>query len=107
MERTFRREIAALDDIFRSVDEFLAAQAIGGGYKDHEAGSLGDMGCFSFFPSKNLGAFGDGGIVTVDSAEKAERLRVLRMHGSAPKYAGQYKVNPMAMLLSVKMMLRC
>lgn len=81
LEVAGRRNVSVIED---------AAQAIGSEYRDgRRAGSMGAMGCFSFFPSKNLGALGDAGMVVTGRSELAERLRILRVHGGQPKYYHQ------------------
>lgn len=77
LEIAARRGLAVIED---------AAQAIGALYHERAVGTMGQFGCFSFFPSKNLGGSGDGGLITTNDPKLAERLKLLRAHGSPRKY---------------------
>jgi dTDP-4-amino-4,6-dideoxygalactose transaminase len=101
LEIATRRGLAVVED---------AAQAIGSEYRNgHRAGSMGVAGCLSFFPSKNLGGLGDGGMVVTNDQTLAERLRILRVHGAKPKYyhrvvGGNFRLDTLqAAVLNVKL----
>ena len=114
-------QCADMDSIMELAKEYHlvviedGAQAIGAEYPSENqgsssrAGSMGDFGCFSFFPSKNLGGFGDGGMVTTSDREMAEKLKIIRAHGSKPKYyhqlvGGNFRLDALqAAVLSVKL----
>lgn len=100
LEAAGRAGVAVVED---------AAQAIGARYRGRAVGGLGTMGCFSFFPSKNLGAFGDGGLVVTNDRSLAARLRLIRNHGAEAKYyhrmvGGNFRLDALqAAVLRVKL----
>lgn len=77
MELAYKHGLFVIED---------ACQAIGAEYKGQKAGSVGHAACFSFFPTKNLGGYGDGGMVVTNDPELADKIKLLRVHGSKPKY---------------------
>jgi dTDP-4-amino-4,6-dideoxygalactose transaminase len=99
-------EVAAKHNLYVIED---AAQAISATYKGRKAGSIGIVGCFSFFPSKNLGGAGDGGMIVTNDPALHERLVAMRSHGSKPKYyhkfvGGNFRLDPLqAAILLVKL----
>lgn len=101
MDLAKRHHVSVIED---------AAQAIGSEYRDgRRACSIGTIGCLSFFPSKNLGCLGDGGMAVTNDPDLAERMRVLRVHGSKPKYyhkliGGNFRLDTIqAAVLNVKL----
>lgn len=86
-----------------------SAQSIGSKQDNIDSGTIGDIGCFSFYPTKNLGAFGDGGMVTTNRQDIADKLRILRDHGQSPRYhyrciGGNFRLDAIqGAVLSVKL----
>ncbi len=105
-DMTALTEVAERHDLFVVED---AAQAVGASHADRHAGTFGDCGCFSFFPTKTLGAFGDGGMVVTDDDMLARELRRIRHHGAEPKYVhhrlgGNFRLDALqAAILDVKL----
>lgn len=100
LEIAEKRRLSVIED---------AAQSLGAEYKGRRAGSIGHLGIFSFFPSKNLGGFGDGGMVVTKDDALAEKVKILRVHGSKPKYyhktvGGNFRLDALqAAVLNVKL----
>jgi dTDP-4-amino-4,6-dideoxygalactose transaminase len=101
MEIAYSRNLKVIED---------AAQAIGVQYKDGQfVGTIGDVGCYSFFPSKNLGCFGDGGLNVTNNEKLGEHLHILRVHGGYPKYyhkfiGGNFRIDAMqSAVINVKL----
>jgi dTDP-4-amino-4,6-dideoxygalactose transaminase len=100
MDIARRHRLAVIED---------ACQSVGAEYKGKRAGSIGTYGCFSFFPSKNLGGAGDGGAITTQDKARADKLSMLRVHGMEPKYyhqviGGNFRLDALqAAVVTVKM----